>query len=225
MSIKENIAEVRKNIPESVQLVCVSKFHPVEAIKEAYQAGERFFGENRPQEFASKAIELKNFATDIKWQFIGNLQTNKVKMVVPYADMIHSLSSDRLADEIEKQAAKIGKIQKVLIELHVADEETKQGFTPDEAFSLFTEEYVEAHPHLRFCGVMGMASLTDNEEKIRGEFRIIKSVFDTFKSTVFAGNPDFQEVSMGMSHDYKSAIAEGCTMVRIGTSIFGERNY
>lgn len=225
MCIKENIAEIRKDIPDSVQLVCVSKFHPVEAIKEAYVAGELLYGESRPQEFVAKVKALETENSDIEWHFIGNLQTNKVKMVVPYASMIQSLSNDRLVEEIEKQAAKIGKLQKVLIELHVADEETKQGFTPDEAVSLFTEEYVNSHPHILFCGVMGMASLTDNEEQIRKEFRTIKSTFDKLKSTVFAANPDFKEISMGMSHDYKLAIAEGCTMVRVGSSIFGNRIY
>lgn len=213
---------VRADIPATVRLVCVSKFHPTEAIQEAYDAGERIFGESRPQEFMQKVPMLP---ADIEWHFIGNLQTNKVKMVVPYAALIHSVSNTRLVEEIERCAAKTGKTQNILIELHVAKEATKQGFSPEEAIALLTPEFIASHPHLRVCGIMGMASLSEDIDLIRSEFEQIKSTFDTLKSTVFAGNADFREISMGMSGDYREAIACGSTMVRIGTSIFGERQY
>ena len=170
--IKENLNEIRKGIPEGVELACVSKFHPVEAIEEAYAAGERVFAESRPQEFVAKVEVLP---TDIEWHFIGNLQTNKVKMVVPHATLIHSMANERLFDEVEKCAAKINKVQDVLIELHVAQEESKSGFTPEEAIELLSDEFIALHPHVRICGVMGMASLTDDEAKIRAEFKAIKS--------------------------------------------------
>ncbi|MCQ2328968.1 MAG: YggS family pyridoxal phosphate-dependent enzyme [Paludibacteraceae bacterium] len=221
-NIAENIKNIRGNVPSSVKLVCVSKFHPCEAIMEAYNAGERCFGENRPQEMVEKAKTLPN---DIQWHFIGNLQTNKVKMVVPYAVMIQSMSNERLVDEIEKCAARLGKIQDVLIELHVAQEETKQGFTADEAIALFTRNYVDAHPHIRICGVMGMASNTDNVEIIKNDFRKIKQTYDTLRNGVFADDPHFNEVSMGMSGDYLLGIETGSTIVRVGSAIFGARQY
>ena len=220
--IKENLNEIRKGIPEGVELACVSKFHPVEAIEEAYAAGERVFAESRPQEFVAKVEVLP---TDIEWHFIGNLQTNKVKMVVPHATLIHSMANDRLFDEVEKCAAKIYKVQDVLIELHVAQEESKSGFTPEKAIELLSDEFIALHPHIRICGVMGMASLTDDETKIRAEFKTIKATFERLRDEVFDGCDYFCEVSMGMSGDYPIAIEEGATIVRIGSSIFGTRNY
>ena len=222
MGIKENLNEIRKGIPEGVKLACVSKFHPVEAIEEAYAVGERVFAESRPQEFVAKVEVLP---TDIEWHFIGNLQTNKVKMVVPHATLIHSMANERLFDEVEKCAAKIDKVQDVLIELHVAQEESKQGFTPEEAFELLTDEFIALHPHIRICGVMGMASLTEDETKIRTEFQAIKKTFERLRDEVFDGCDYFKEVSMGMSGDYPIAIEEGATIVRIGSSIFGNRVY
>ena len=222
MGIKENLNEIRKGIPEGVELACVSKFHPVEAIEEAYATGERVFAESRPQEFVAKVEVLP---TDIEWHFIGNLQTNKVKMVVPHATLIHSMANERLFDEVEKCAAKINKVQDVLIELHVAQEESKSGFTPEEAIKLLSDEFIALHPHIRICGVMGMASLTDDEVKIRAEFKAIKTTFERLKDEVFDGCDYFCEVSMGMSGDYPIAIEEGATIVRIGSSIFGNRVY
>lgn len=222
MNIRENIAAVRKHIPERVGLVCVSKFHPADAVQEAYAAGERIFGESRPQEFVQKVPLLPK---DIEWHFIGNLQTNKVKMVVPYARLIHSVSNTRLIDEIERCAAKVDKVQDILIELHVAREDTKHGFSPEEAVGLLTPDYIAAYPHVRICGVMGMASLSDDNALICSEFAKIKATFDILKSTVFADACYFSEISMGMSGDYMQAIECGSTLVRIGTSIFGERQY
>ena len=220
--IKDNLSAIRKGIPEVVKLACVSKFHPVEAIEEAYAVGERVFAESRPQEFIAKVDALPK---DIEWHFIGNLQTNKVKMVVPHATLIHSMANERLFDEVEKCAAKINKVQDVLIELHVAQEESKSGFTPEEAFELLSNEFIALHPHIRICGVMGMASFVDDEAKIRAEFKKIKETFERLKNEVFDECDYFTEVSMGMSGDYPIAIEEGATIVRIGSSIFGNRNY
>lgn len=220
--IAENLKTIRKELGERATLVCVSKFHPNEAIMEAYNAGERRFGENRPQEMLEKATTLPH---DIEWHFIGNLQTNKVKIVVPYASIIHSMSNDRLVDEIEKQAAKINKVQDVLIELHVAQEESKQGFSPQEAISLFTPEYIDRHPHIRICGVMGMATNTENETVIRRDFQEIRDTFETLKKGAFANSDHFREISMGMSGDWRLAVEMGSTIVRIGSSIFGARQY
>jgi len=220
--IKDNIKTIKSNIPEGVKLVCVSKFKPNEDIMEAYETGERCFGENRPQEMEEKA---KSLPTDINWHFIGNLQTNKVKIVVPYARIIHSMSNTRLVEEIEKCAAKNDKVQDVLIELHVAGEETKQGFSPDEAIEIFTKEYVANHPHIRICGVMGMATNTDDMETVRCDFKKIRETFETMRRGVFCNNESFREISMGMSGDYKIAIEEGATIVRVGSSIFGARDY
>lgn len=222
MCIKENLSEIRKGIPADVELACVSKFHPAEAIEEAYAAGERVFAESRPQELVAKVEVLPS---DIEWHFIGNLQTNKVKMVVPHATLIHSMANERLFDEVEKCAAKINKVQDVLIELHVAQEESKQGFTPEEAIEMLSDEFIALHPHIRICGVMGMASLTDDEAKIRSEFKAIKATFERLRDEVFDGCDYFCEISMGMSGDYPIAIEEGATIVRIGSSIFGNRNY
>ena len=220
--ISENIKSIRANIPDGVTLVCVSKFKPNEDIMEAYVAGERRFGENRPQEMEGKARTLP---ADIQWHFIGNLQTNKVKIVMPYARIIHSMSNTRLVDEIEKCAAKMGKIQDVLIELHVAGEETKQGFSPEEALAVFDRAYIDAHPHIHVCGVMGMATNTDDMNVVRNDFRKIRKTFECLRNGVFMGDGSFCEISMGMSGDYKVAIEEGATIVRVGSSIFGARDY
>ncbi len=222
MDIAHNLQAIHASIPPHVKLLCVSKFHPAEAILEAYNAGERCFGESRPQELQQKAPQLP---ADIEWHFIGNLQTNKVKTVVQHASLIHSVANIRLFDQIEKDAAKIDKIQDVLIELHVADEETKQGFTPQEATSLLTPDFVATHPHIRLRGVMGMASLTDNEAQIHSEFETIRECFNTLKNTVFADKAEFDQISIGMSGDYPIALEHGATIVRIGSAIFGNRNY
>lgn len=220
MSIAANIEHIRKDIPESVKLLCVSKFHPIESIKEAYEAGEREMAESRPQELVQK---VNDAPLDIKWHFIGNLQTNKVKMVVPHATLIHSVSNSRLIAEIERIAAQTDKIQDILIELHVAKEESKQGFTPEEAIELLTPEFLTTYPHIRVCGVMGMATFTEDKNLIIEEFKTIKETFDRLKKGVFANIESFKEISMGMSDDYKLAIEQGSTMVRIGSAIFGSR--
>lgn len=222
MSISVSLRALGSALPEGVVLVAVSKFHPVEALREAYDAGQRIFGESRANEMASKAAALPD---DIEWHFIGHLQTNKVRTVVPHASLIHSIDSPRLLDAVDAEALREGRRVKVLMQLHVAKEETKFGFTPDELTEYLTPERVEALRATDIVGVMGMASNVDDEERIRRDFRDIRTTFDTLKAGVFAGKPEFSIISMGMSHDWPIAVAEGANMVRIGTTIFGEREY
>ena len=215
MGIADNIRKLKSELPSTVELVAVSKFKPVEAIREAYEAGQRSFGENRPQELAAKAPQLPG---DIVWHFIGHLQTNKVKMVVPYAHLIHSVDSERLLAEIDKAARAAGKVMDCLLEIHIAEEQTKQGFTPDEAVAL-AREVAERYPNVRLRGVMGMATFTDDREQVRREFRSLKAVSERLSFL-----PGCDTVSMGMSGDWPIAVEEGTTIVRIGTAIFGKRN-
>lgn len=214
MGIADNIRKLKSELPSTVELVAVSKFKPVEAIREAYEAGQRSFGENRPQELAAKAPQLP---ADIVWHFIGHLQTNKVKMVVPYAHLIHSVDSERLLAEIDKAARAAGKVMDCLLEIHIAEEQTKQGFTPDEALALARE--AGRYPNIRLRGVMGMATFTDDREQVRREFRSLKAVSERLSFL-----PGCDTVSMGMSGDWPIAVEEGTTIVRIGTAIFGKRN-
>ena len=214
-SIAANIASIRRHVPEGVTLICVSKFHSHEAIMEAYACGERDFGESRVQELLPKYEALPK---DIRWHFIGHLQTNKVKQIVPFVHMIHSVDSVRLLEAINKEAEKIGRRIKVLLEVHVAKEETKSGFTPEEFLSLNTK--LSTLNYIDVCGVMGMASNTEDQEEWRRCFREIKSLASHLSP--MASSP---EISMGMSDDYLMAIEEGSTMIRIGSTIFGERQY
>ena len=208
-------------------MICVSKFHPNEAIIEAYQAGERDFGESRVQELLPKYEALPK---DIRWHFIGHLQTNKVKQIVPFVHLIHSVDSLRLLETINREAEKIGRKVRVLLEVHVAKEETKSGFTPEELLSL--DLPLSSLNHVEICGLMGMATNTDDEQEIRRCFQAIRQLADTCLSryhadTTSTGYTEDTEriISMGMSDDYQLAIQEGSTMVRIGSSIFGERHY
>ena len=222
--IQQHIAAIRANIPEHVTLICVSKFHPAEAIMEAYQCGERDFGESRVQELLPKYEALPK---DIRWHFIGHLQTNKVKQIVPFVHMIHSVDSVRLLETINREAEKIGRRVKVLLEAHVAKEETKSGFTPEEILSLDIQ--LSTFNYVDICGIMGMATNTDDAQEWRRCFREIKSLGkqllnNTTQSYTTLHNPTLQ-ISMGMSDDYLVAIEEGSTMVRIGSTIFGSRAY
>ena len=221
MSIASNIASIRATIPDGVTLICVSKFHPVEAIRQAYEAGERDFGESRVQELLPKYEALPK---DIRWHFIGHLQTNKVKQIVPFVHMIHSVDSIRLLETINREAEKIGRRIKVLLEVHIAEEETKSGFTPEEILSLNTQ--LSTLNYIDICGVMGMATNTDDESEWRRCFRAIASLASQLITStphrLIASSP---EISMGMSDDYLVAIEEGSTMVRIGSTIFGSRGY
>ena len=220
MSISQNIATIRKHIPQGVTLVCVSKFHPMEAIMEAYEAGERDFGESRVQELLPKYEALPK---DIRWHFIGHLQTNKVKQIVPFVHMIHSVDSVRLLEVINREAEKIGRRVKVLLEVHVAKEDTKSGFMPEEITSLNTK--LSTLNYIEICGIMGMATNTDDQTEWRRCFREIKSIGQQLLNHSELLNNSAPQISMGMSDDYLVAIEEGSTMVRIGSSIFGERQY
>lgn len=220
--VKENLLKVKQSLHEGIELVAVSKFHPKEYIEEAYTAGQRIFGESREQELKQKHQELPQ---DIKWHFIGHLQTNKVKYIVPYVSMIEAVDSIRLLREIEKQAAKVERVIDVLLELHIADEETKSGMELDECRELLAEGEWKTMPHIRIRGIMMMASNVDDENQIRQEFITAADFFDEVKAKYFADNDDFSVRSYGMSGDYM--IAQECrsTMVRIGTTIFGPRVY
>lgn len=211
-SITRNIAAIRQHLPQDVTMICVSKFHTVDAIMEAYHAGERDFGESRVQELLHKRELLPQ---DIRWHFIGHLQTNKVKMIVPFVHLIHSVDSVRLLDTIHREAEKIQRRVKILLEVHVAKEDTKSGFTPEELLTLHSR--LSALNYIEVCGIMGMATNTDDENEIRRCFQTIKMLSDTY----FNHMPTI--ISMGMSDDYQIAIEEGSNMVRIGSSIFGER--
>ncbi len=220
--IGERIKEIRNELPEGVRLVAVSKFHPNEAIEEAYRAGQRIFGESKVQEMTAKYESLPK---DIEWHFIGHLQTNKVKYIVPYVALIHGIDSYKLLAEVDKQAAKAGRRVNCLLQLHIAREETKFGFSFDECRQMLAEGQWRQLQHIRLCGLMGMATNTDNVEQIKEEFRSLSNFFHEVKSTWFADEDAFCELSMGMSHDYHEAIAEGSTLVRVGSKIFGERIY
>lgn len=220
MSVKTNINALRTRIPEQVKVIAVSKFHPSHTVREAYLGGQRVFGESRVQELVQKYEELPH---DIEWHFIGGLQRNKVKFIAPFVSLIHSLDSERLMREIEKQGAAHDRKIPCLLQLHVAEEDTKSGFSPDECRRFLSEGSWRACTHVQLAGVMGMATYTDDMEKVRSEFRLIKSLFDEFKQTYFANDDAFKEISMGMSGDYSIAIEEGSTMIRVGTLIFGDR--
>jgi len=222
MSIAGNLTYIRQQIPNHVKLVCVSKFHPDEAINEAYGAGERVFGESKVQEMTGKYERLPK---DIEWHFIGHLQTNKVKYIVPYVDLIHGVDSEKLVAEIDKQAAKIGRKVNCLLQVHIATEETKFGFDEPELIDFCERGRIERYPNIQICGLMGMATFTNDKDLVRSEFNQLKSIFEKLKSTYFTQNPSFKELSMGMSDDFPIAIACGSTMVRIGSSIFGNRVY
>ena len=222
MSILQNIQEIRKNIPANVKLVCVSKFHPVKAILEAYKAGERIFGESRVQELIDKQPDLP---VDIQWHFIGHLQTNKIKFIVPFVAQIHGVDSLKVLKEIDKQAEKIGRVVRCLLQVHIAKEETKFGFSANELVEMLESEELQELKHVEIDGLMGMATLTDNSDQIRKEFETLKEIRDDIKQRYFADCDYFSELSMGMSDDYEIAIEEGSTMIRIGTSIFGLREY
>jgi pyridoxal phosphate enzyme (YggS family) len=222
MSIEENLKTIRPQIPQNVRLVCVSKFHPNEAILEAYRFGERIFGESRVQELCEKQSSLPD---DIQWHFIGHLQSNKVKYIVPFVDLIHAVDSLKLLEEIDRQSAKIDRVVRCLLEVHIACEPSKFGFLPKQLEEMLKGEKWKNFHNIQICGLMGMATYTDNQTQIRQEFRTLKLLFDRLKTSFFSGDENFRELSMGMSNDFQIAIEEGSTLVRLGTCIFGERNY
>lgn len=222
MAVSDNLRRLTSSIPEGVELVAVSKFHPVSALQEAYDEGQRIFGESRANELCEKA---KALPSDIRWHFIGHLQTNKVRQILPHVSLIHSVDSERLLSLINSEAQRIGRRIPVLLQLHVAREETKFGFTPDELLALITPQYISALPNVEIAGVMGMASNVDDETRIREDFRAIRATFDSLKTGALSQSPAFTVVSMGMSHDWPIAVSEGANMIRVGTTIFGEREY
>jgi pyridoxal phosphate enzyme (YggS family) len=218
--ISEKLAEIQNSIPVNVCLVAVSKTKPVADLLEAYQAGQRHFGENKVQEMTEKWEVLPK---DIQWHLIGHLQTNKVKYIAPYVHLIHSVDSLKLLAEINKQGAKCQRVISVLLQFYIAKEETKFGLDYEEAIELLNSEEYKTFKNIQVVGVMGMASFTDDESIVRAEFSHLKELFSMLKESFFLNNDSFKEISMGMSGDYKLAIEQGSTMVRVGSSIFGGR--
>ena len=229
--IKAIINKLHSELPSTVKLVAVSKFHPFEAIVEAYEAGQRIFAESRPQELQAKVKILEqiraemgepSYMSDIEWHFIGHLQTNKLKMVLPYVTLVQSVDSVRLLDAIESWCSTNNRTVSVLLEPHVAAEETKQGFDADEIYEILSRAS-DAYPHVRFRGIMGMATFTEDESVINADFAALRAIYDNCRSGFASLAADFNEFSIGMSDDYPLAIGHGSTMVRIGSMIFGER--
>ncbi|MRT94561.1 YggS family pyridoxal phosphate-dependent enzyme [Ancylomarina sp. 16SWW S1-10-2] len=222
MSILQNIDQILKSIPENVKLVAVSKTKPKEAIIEAYDGGYRIFGENKPQELKEKSETL---AKDIEWHFIGHLQTNKVKYIAEFVHLIHAVDSIKLLTEISKQAKKHNRVINCLLQFHIAKEESKFGYDLAEAMEMLRSDEFKHLEGVNIVGVMGMATFTDDHNQVRSEFKQLKANFDRLKAECFKNKADFTELSMGMSGDYQIAIEEGSTIIRVGSSIFGERQY
>jgi PLP dependent protein len=220
MNIKNNINNLRQGIGASCRLIAVSKTNPVERIKEAYEAGQRVFGENRVQELVPKFEALPK---DIEWHMIGHMQSNKVKLIAPFIYMIHSVDSHNLLLEIDKQASKVNRTIPCLLQIHIAEEESKFGFSETEAIDLLQSDKIRKLEHIAISGLMGMATFTDNREQVRREFRGLKTFFEKLKSSTVPANVEMKELSMGMSGDYQIALEEGSTMIRVGSAIFGER--
>lgn len=220
--VAKNLHEVLKDLPDGVKLVAISKFHPNEYIEVAYNEGQRIFGESQEQELSRKVDTLPK---DIEWHFIGHLQTNKVKYIAPYISMIEAVDSFKLLKEINKQATKHNRVINVLLELHIAEEESKYGFSPDACRQLLEEGEWKNLTNVHIVGLMMMASNVDDQEQIRREMTIAADLFDELKAKYFANDADFKERSWGMSHDYKIAVECRSTMVRVGTTIFGPRIY
>lgn len=222
MEIAKNIEKFKnEELPEGVKLVAVSKTKPNEDIMEAYNTGHLVFGENRVQELVTKYEELPK---DIQWHMIGHLQSNKVKYIAPFVHLIHSVDKPKLLKVINKEAQKNNRIIDVLLQFHIAEEETKYGFDFDEATQLLKSEQFKEYVNVNVKGVMGMATFTDDMEKVRREFQHLADIFNKLKQSYFSEKPDFKEISMGMTNDYKVAIEEGATILRIGSLIFGRRN-
>lgn len=221
MEIKNNIKALQAELQgTSCRLIAVSKTQPIKNVFEAYEAGQRHFGENKAQEMTSKHEALPK---DIEWHMIGHLQTNKVKYIAPFVSLIHSVDTIKLLEEINKQAKKVNRKISCLLQVYIAHEETKFGFEPDEVIQLVNQKLTDQYSNLEIIGLMGMATFTSNHEQIRDEFRSLRNLFDQLKSMPLPANMHMTELSIGMSADYKIAIAEGSTLVRVGTAIFGER--
>lgn len=220
MSLADRLSQLKQELPEEVVLVAVSKTKPAELVQEAYDAGQRVFGENKVQELVDKWEVLPK---DIEWHLIGHLQSNKVKYIAPFVSLIHSVDSFKLLQEINRQGEKNNRVIPCLLQFHIAQEETKFGLSFEEAEEILqNKEFIEMD-HVSIVGLMGMASFVENEEQVRDEFRTLHNYFAILKSNYFKYNPDFKVISMGMSGDYKLAIEEGSTMIRVGSSLFGNR--
>ncbi|MDY6394183.1 MAG: YggS family pyridoxal phosphate-dependent enzyme [Bacteroidales bacterium] len=222
MSIREKIVEIKKQIPEGVTLVAVSKTKPIEDIMQAYDEGQRVFGENKAQEMKEKQALLPK---DIQWHMLGHLQENKVKYIVPFVSLIHSVDSLKILHAINKRAIICERVVDCLLEIDISHEETKFGLSKDELYNLLSSPEYEQMKNIRICGLMGIGSITDDNSKTREEFRGLRALYSEIKDKFFAGKDYFRHVSMGMSGDYDIAIEEGSTIVRIGSKIFGERDY
>jgi hypothetical protein len=222
MNIAVNIAKIKNNLPAGVKLVAVSKTKPNEDILAAYQAGHKIFGENKVQELVRKYEQLPK---DIEWHFIGHLQTNKVKLIVPFVHLIHGVDSFKLLKVIDSEAKKMNRQMNCLLQFYIAEEETKFGLTLSEAEEILRSPDFKSLKNICVAGVMGMATYTENAGQIRNEFKLLNTIFKALKNEYFSGVKSFTEISMGMSDDYQIAIEEGSTLIRVGSKIFGERNY
>jgi len=222
MNIAENIISIKKKLPEKVRLVAVSKTKPNEDILEAYNAGHKIFGENKVQDLVGKYEQLPK---DIEWHFIGHPQTNKVKYIAPFIGLIHGVDSIKLLKIINKEARKNNRKIRCLLQFHIAEEKTKFGLTLEEAREILVSAEFKSLTNIIVSGVMGMATYTENEEQIRNEFKMLNLIFNTLKNEYFSSVKNFSEISMGMSDDYPVAVEEGSTLIRVGSKIFGERNY
>ena len=220
MSIAANIEKIKQQLSQNIKLIAVSKTKPVETLMEAYNSGQKIFGENKVQELVGKFEQMPK---DIEWHMIGHLQSNKVKYIIPFIALIHSVDSENVLLEINKQAAKINKIQQILLQISIADEETKFGFEEAELFKLLLKYNKQEFANIEIVGLMGMATFTDNKKQIENEFAGLKKLFDNVKSTYFSSQESFNQLSMGMSSDYQIAIANGSNLIRVGSNIFGGR--
>ena len=221
MSISQNIQDLQQELPEGCRLIAVSKTKPIEALQEAYDAGMRDFGENKVQEMTDKHEQLPK---DIRWHMIGHLQRNKVKYIAPFVSLIHSVDSLRLLKEIDKQGAKADRVIDCLLQVHIAEEENKFGLSDEELLELLESDALQKAEHVRVVGLMGMATFSDHPEDARPEFRHLKQLFERAKQLNLPNNAVLEQLSMGMSGDYPVALEEGSTMIRIGTTIFGQRD-
>lgn len=222
MTIAEQIKNITSSLPTTTRLIAVSKTKPAEDIQEAYNAGQRVFGENKALEMRDKHEALPK---DIEWHFIGHLQTNKIKYIIPYVSLIHSIDSLSLLKEVNKEAAKKERRVDCLLQFHIAQEDTKFGLSYDEAVQLLSSEEYKQMENIRIVGVMGMATFTDNSDQVSAEFGSLRTIFDRLKKEYFSSVESFCELSMGMSDDYPLAIEQGSTLIRVGSAIFGKRNY
>jgi PLP dependent protein len=222
MNIQNNIKFFKRELPPHVQLVAISKTKTVDEIMQAYQAGQRDFGENKVQELVDKQPDLPS---DIRWHMVGHLQSNKVKYIAPWVHLVHGVDSEKLLRVINKEGSKNNRVVDCLLQIHIAREDTKFGFSRDELIDMVESKLHENLKSVRICGLMGMATYTEDEGVVKNEFRYLRNLFIELKTSYFASNFYFKELSMGMSGDYKIAIEEGSTIVRIGSLIFGERTY